>query len=70
MTLYLTVRNCPGRSKFIQPGMVWFGTREKLQEFSVEAVQHVPEKLVSVLHRFVKISMLLNIGRKLVFTCC
>ena len=46
---YLTVRNCSGGSEFIQPCLVGFGTREKLEEFSMEAVQHVPQKLVSVL---------------------
>ena len=50
-TQHLTVRNWSGGSEFIQPGLVGFCTREKLQEFSVEAVQHVPKKLVSVLHR-------------------
>ena len=50
---YLTVRNCPGRSEFIQPGLVRFGTREKLKEFSVETIQHVPKKLVGILHRVI-----------------
>ena len=47
---YLTVRNCSGGSEFIQPCLVGFGTREKLEEFSMEAVQHVPQKLVGVLY--------------------
>ena len=58
---YLTVRNCSGGSEFIQPGLVGFCTREKLQEFSVEAVQHVPQKLVSVLFSVTLIALELGV---------